>query len=182
MMQVTQTALEGVLIIEPKEHSDARGSFYEVYVKRKYEEHGILADFVQDNHSVSKKGVLRGLHFQLNPAQTKLVRVARGEVFDVAVDLRQDSSTFGHWVGERLSGTNRKQLYIPIGFAHGFCVLSDTAEFLYKCSDYYSPCGEGGIVWNDPDIGIDWPVRDPILSEKDKKLPRLSEIASSLRF
>ncbi len=175
-MKVTRTPLEGVLIFEPKEHSDARGSFYEVYVRRKYEEHGVRDVFVQDNYSVSKKGVLRGLHYQLQPAQAKLVRVTRGEVFDVAVDLRKDSPTFGKWVGERLSEQNLKQMYIPVGFAHGFCVLSETAEFLYKCSDYYAPSGERGILWNDPDIGIDWPLDNPILSEKDQKLPLLRDL------
>ncbi len=175
-MKVTKTELEGVLIIEPKVHSDSRGSFYESYVKKKYIEHGICDEFIQDNHSVSRKGVLRGLHYQQDPQQAKLVRVTRGEVFDVAVDIRKDSPTFGKWSGVRLSEKNYRQLYIPIGFAHGFCVLSETAEFLYKCSEYYAPSGERGIFWNDSDIGIEWPIKDPVLSEKDKTLPRLRDI------
>lgn len=175
-MKVKKTELEDVLIIEPKVYSDLRGSFYESYVKKKYEEHGIHDEFIQDNHSISRKGVLRGLHYQENPGQAKLVRVTRGEVFDVAVDIRKGSSTFGKWSGVRLSGENHRQLYIPIGFAHGFCVLSETAEFLYKCSEYYAPSGERGILWNDPDIGIAWPIKDPILSEKDEGLPRLRDI------
>ena len=175
-MKVTKTELEGVLIIEPKVYSDSRGSFYESYVKKKYIENGICDEFIQDNHSVSRKGVLRGLHYQQDPQQAKLVRVTRGEVFDVAVDIRKDSPTFGKWSGVRLSEKNYRQLYIPIGFAHGFCVLSETAEFLYKCSEYYAPSGERGIFWNDSDIGIEWPIKDPVLSEKDKTLPRLRDI------
>lgn len=175
-MQITKTELDGVLIIEPKVHADVRGSFYESYVKRKYIEHGIVDEFIQDNHSISNKGVLRGLHFQENPTQAKLVRVTRGEVFDVAVDIRKESSTFGKWFGVTLSEENHRQLYIPSGFAHGFCVLSDTAEFLYKCSDYYAPSGERAILWNDPDIGIDWPIKNPILSEKDKSAPRFKDL------
>lgn len=175
-MKVSKTELEGVLIIEPKVHSDLRGSFYESYVKKKYEEHGIYDGFIQDNHSMSRKGVLRGLHYQENPGQAKLVRVTRGEVFDVAVDIRKGSPTFGKWSGVRLSDENHRQLYIPIGFAHGFCVLSESAEFLYKCSEYYAPSGERGILWNDPDIGIAWPIKGPILSEKDERHPRLRDI------
>ena len=174
-MQITTTELEGVLIVEPKVYTDFRGSFYESYVKQKYQEHGIHDEFIQDNHSISKKGVLRGLHYQENPEQAKLVRVTRGEVFDVAVDIRKGSPTFGNWIGVRLSGENHLQMYIPVGFAHGFCVLSDTAEFLYKCSAYYSPSGERAILWNDPDIGIDWPIKNPILSEKDNTAPRLCD-------
>lgn len=175
-MQITKTELDGVLIIEPKVHSDARGSFYESYVKKKYVEHGILDEFIQDNHSISKKGVLRGLHFQEDPEQAKLVRVTHGEVFDVAVDIRKKSTTFGKWIGVQLSEENHLQMYIPCGFAHGFCVLSDTAEFLYKCSAYYAPSGERSILWNDPDIGIDWPIKKPILSEKDTSAPRLQDL------
>ena len=174
-MQITTTELDGVLIIEPKVHTDVRGSFYECYVKQKYKEHGIHDEFIQDNHSMSKKGVLRGLHYQENPEQAKLVRVTRGEVFDVAVDIRKGSPTFGKWIGARLSEENHLQMYIPVGFAHGFCVLSDTAEFLYKCSEYYAPSGERAILWNDPDIGIDWPIENPILSEKDNNAPRLRD-------
>ena len=174
-MQVSKTPIDGLLTIEPKIFADPRGMFYEVYSENKYEEHGIPC-FVQDNHSVSKKGVLRGLHYQVNPGQGKLVRVTRGEVFDVAVDIRKQSPTYGKWWGLSLSETNNFQLYIPIGFAHGFCVLSESAEVLYKCSDYYSPENERGILWNDPDLAIDWPVKDPILSEKDAVYPLFSEL------
>ena len=174
-MQVSKTPIDGLLTIEPKIFADPRGMFYEVYSENKYEEHGIPC-FVQDNHSVSKKGVLRGLHYQVNPGQGKLVRVTRGEVFDVAVDIRKQSPTYGKWWGLSLSETNNFQLYIPIGFAHGFCVLSESAEVLYKCSDYYSPENERGILWNDPDLAIDWPVKDPILSEKDAMYPLFSEL------
>ena len=174
-MQVSKTPIDGLLTIEPKIFADPRGMFYEVYSENRYEEHGIPC-FVQDNHSISKKGVLRGLHYQVNPGQGKLVRVTRGEVFDVAVDIRKQSPTYGKWWGLSLSETNNFQLYIPIGFAHGFCVLSELAEVLYKCSDYYSPENERGILWNDPDLAIDWPVKDPILSEKDAVSPLFSEL------
>ena len=174
-MQVSKTPIDGLLTIKPKIFADPRGMFYEVYSENKYEEYGIPC-FVQDNHSVSKKGVLRGLHYQVNPGQGKLVRVTRGEVFDVAVDIRKQSPTYGKWWGLSLSETNNFQLYIPIGFAHGFCVLSESAEVLYKCSDYYSPENERGILWNDPDLAIDWPVKDPILSEKDAVYPLFSEL------
>lgn len=174
-MQVSKTPIDGLLTIEPKIFADPRGMFYEVYSENRYEEHGIPC-FVQDNHSVSKKGVVRGLHYQVNPGQGKLVRVTRGEVFDVAVDIRKQSPTYGKWWGLSLSETNNFQLYIPIGFAHGFCVLSESAEVLYKCSDYYSPENERGILWNDPDLAIDWPVKDPILSEKDAVYPLFSEL------
>ena len=175
-MKVDKTPLDGVLVIEPEVFRDSRGMFYEVYSAKKYEEQGIPAHFVQDNHSVSAQGVLRGLHYQVNPGQAKLVRVNRGEVFDVVVDIRKDSPTCGEWWGTRLSEANNLQLYIPIGFAHGFCVLSDSAEFLYKCSDYYSPENERGIIWNDPDIAIDWPIERPILSGKDQTYPRFRDI------
>jgi len=174
-MQVSKTPIDGLLTIEPKIFADPRGMFYEVYSESRYEEHGISC-FVQDNHSISKKGVVRGLHYQVNPGQNKLVRVTRGEIFDVAVDIRKQSPTYGKWWGLSLSETNNFQLYIPIGFAHGFCVLSESAEVLYKCSDYYSPENERGILWNDPDLAIDWPVKDPILSEKDAVYPLFSEL------
>ena len=174
-MQVSKTPIDGLLIVEPKKFADPRGVFYEVYSKSRYEQYGIPS-FVQDNHSVSKNGVLRGLHYQTNPGQGKLVRVTRGEVFDVAVDIRKQSPTYGKWWGLSLSETNNFQLYIPIGFAHGFCVLSESAEVLYKCSDYYSPGNERGILWSDPDLAIDWPVKEPILSEKDAVYPRFKEL------
>ncbi len=175
-MKVSKTDLDGVLVIEPKVFRDSRGTFYESYSWKKYEEYGIPNHFVQDNHSVSVQGTVRGLHYQVNPGQAKLVRVTRGEVFDVVVDIRKNSPTRGKWWGTRLSETNYLQLYIPVGFAHGFCVLSESAEFLYKCSDYYSPENERGIIWNDPDLSIDWPAEQPILSEKDLTHPRLRDI------
>ena len=174
-MQVSKTPIDGLLIIEPKVFADPRGMFYEVYSENRYNEHGIPR-FVQDNHSVSKKGVLRGLHYQVNSEQDKLVRVTQGEIFDVAVDIRKQSPTYGKWWGLSLSEMNNLQLYIPVGFAHGFCVLSESAEVLYKCSDYYSPEDERGIVWNDPDLAIDWPIKDPILSEKDAVYPLFSKL------
>ena len=169
-MQIQTTALPGVLIIEPTVFGDDRGFFYESFNQKRFAElTGITRDFVQDNHSKSAKGVLRGLHYQIQQAQGKLVRVTAGEVFDVAVDIRKSSPTFGQWVGVVLSATNKRQLWIPEGFAHGFMVTSDHAEFLYKPTDYWAPEFERSILWNDPAIGIDWP-RDgePLLSGKDK--------------
>ena len=175
-MNINKAPLDGVLTVEPKVFSDQRGIFYEVYSAEKYEEHGIPAHFVQDNHSISVKGVLRGLHYQINPGQAKLVRVTRGEVFDVVLDIRKNSPTYGKWWSLYLSEKNMLQLYVPLGFAHGFCVVSESVEFLYKCSDYYSPENERGIMWNDPDLAIDWPIENPIISEKDNMYPRFSEI------
>lgn len=164
------TFIEGVYIIEPKIFGDARGYFMETYNRNDFEEAGLHYNFVQDNQSSSHKGVLRGLHFQRQHPQTKLVRVISGEVFDVAVDLRKGSPTYGKWTGVRLSAENKKQFLIPRGFAHGFLVLSDTAEFTYKCDEFYHPEDEGGIRWDDPAIGIEWPKVDCeiSLSEKDK--------------
>ncbi len=170
-MQVSKTPIEGLLIIEPKVFEDPRGIFYEVYSESRYQAHGISSRFVQDNHSVSKKGVLRGLHYQVKSGQDKLVRVTQGEIFDVAVDIRRESSSYGKWWGLSLSEANSLQLYIPVGFAHGFCVLSESAEVLYKCSDYYSPENEAGILWNDPDLAIDWPAKDPILHNASSSYP-----------
>lgn len=173
-----ETSIEGVYIIEPTVFGDERGYFMETYQKEVFSNGGISAEFVQDNQSKSKKGVLRGLHFQYTQPQGKLVRVIKGEVFDVAVDLRSDSDTYGKWVGVVLSSENKKQFYIPEGFAHGFLVLSDEAEFTYKCTDYYNADDEGGIKWDDADIGIDWPLGDVdeiILSDKDKLWKPLSE-------
>ena len=175
-MKASQTELEGVLLIEPAVHLDSRGRFFESYEKQKYRTLGIMDDFVQDNQSLSNKNVLRGLHYRVDPEQAKLVRVVKGEVFDVVVDIRKDSSTFGKWQSFILSDSNYLQLYVPAGFAHGFCVLSDTAEFLYKVSEYYSADKEKGIIWNDPDIGIEWPISDPVLSDKDKTNPRLRSL------
>ena len=163
-----------VILIEPVVFEDERGFFMETYKYSDFSNFGIKERFVQDNHSKSKKGVLRGLHYQKNPkAQGKLVRCIRGKIFDVAVDIRKGSPTFGKWVGVILSEENKRMLYIPKGFAHGFCVLSDEAEVVYKCTEEYSPENDRGIIWNDKDIGIKWPIKDPILSEKDKKHPTL---------
>lgn len=173
----TETAIQGVYIIEPTLFGDHRGYFMETYSQQVFEEAGLYYTFVQDNQSSSCKGVLRGLHFQKTHPQAKLVRVLSGEVFDVAVDLRKESETYGKWVGVVLSGENKKQLLIPRGFAHGFLVLSEEAEFTYKCDDFYHPEDEGGLIWDDPDIGIIWPdVGKILLSEKDKKNPALAEV------
>jgi len=174
-MNIIKTPLDDVIIIEPRIFRDSRGFLYESFSRKKYSEAGIQCDFVQDNHSFSEKGVLRGLHFQTDLPQAKLVRVIRGEVYDVAVDLRKASPNYGKWFGARLSEENNRQMFIPEGFAHGFCVLSEYAEFLYKCSNYYSPAGEGGILWNDPDLNIDWPLENPVLSEKDRRFPSLKD-------
>ncbi len=172
----TETEIKGAFIIEPKCYGDRRGYFMETYKKSDFERAGLCYDFVQDNQSSSRRGVLRGLHFQKTHPQAKLVRVLRGEVFDVAVDLRRGSETYGKWVGELLSEENKKQFMIPRGFAHGFVVVSETAEFAYKCDALYHPEDEGGIMWNDPDIGILWPdVGEIILSDKDKKNPTLAQ-------
>ena len=178
-MKVTPLAIPDVLLIEPKVFGDERGFFFESFNQQRFNEvTGLDLQFVQDNHSKSAKGVLRGLHYQLPPkAQGKLVRVVAGEVFDVAVDIRKASPTFGQWVGATLSGDNKHQLWIPPGLAHGFLVLSESAEFLYKTTDYYAPELERGIVWNDPDLGIQWPIKSaPLLSGKDAQAARFSSI------
>lgn len=175
---VTKTSIEGVLIIEPKKFGDERGYFMETYNEADFKKLGISCRFVQDNQSKSSKGVLRGLHFQKTFPQAKLVRVLFGEVYDVAVDLRKGSQTYGQYVGVVLSAENNRQFLIPRGFAHGFLVLSETAEFAYKCDDFYHPEDEGGICWDDPDIAIAWPdVGSVTLSEKDKKHPTLKSCA-----
>jgi dTDP-4-dehydrorhamnose 3,5-epimerase len=179
-MKIIQTAIPEVIVLEPPIFTDSRGYFLETYQQKKYAEFGIEKTFVQDNQSCSTKHVLRGLHFQLRYPQAKLVRVTQGTVFDVAVDIRRDSPTFGKWHGEILSAENRKQMYIPENFAHGFCVLSDRAEFLYKCTDFYVPGDEGGLIWNDPQIDIKWPISDPILALKDSQLPSLSDVLDLL--
>lgn len=174
-----KTDIEGVFIIEPTAFGDDRGYFMETYQYNDFANAGIDVKFVQDNQSMSKKGVLRGLHFQKQFPQSKLVRVISGEVYDVAVDLRKGSETYGKHVGVLLSAENRRQFFIPRGFAHGFLVISDTAEFVYKVDDFYHPNDEGGLMWNDPEIGINWPIPEGveiILSEKDKVTPLLSEL------
>ena len=177
-INVTTCEIEGLKVIEPTVFGDSRGYFFESYNYNDYKAAGIPEVFVQDNQSASKKGVLRGLHFQKEFPQDKLVRVIRGEVFDVAVDLREGSATYGKWYGVVLSEENKKQFFIPKGFAHGFLVLSDYAEFAYKCTDFYHPNDEGGLLYNDPDIGIEWPRIDELeltLSEKDMKWPGIKE-------
>jgi len=178
------TPVPDLYIIEPTVFGDNRGFFMETYSKKEFQELGIEKDFVQDNHSRSKKGTLRGLHFQKEFPQAKLVRVIKGKVFDVAVDIRKNSTTFGKWFGVILSEENKRQFFIPEGFAHGFLALTEIVEFTYKCSDYYHPEDEGGIIWNDYDIAIDWPLEEygivkPLLSEKDKKWPMLEELKFS---
>ena len=175
-MKVTECRLAGVKIIEPQVFQDNRGFFLESYNRSNYSKYGIDQDFVQDNHSKSVKNTLRGLHYQINPGQDKIVRVIVGEVFDVVVDIRRNSPTYGQWDGFVLSAENKLMIYVPKGFAHGFCVLSDTAEFVYKCSEYWSPKDERGIIWNDPDINVQWPVADPVLSAKDLKNLPLKEL------
>lgn len=173
-----ETKINDLYIIEPTVYGDDRGYFMETYNAEEFKESGLDMTFVQDNQSKSRKGVLRGLHFQYNHPQGKLVRVIKGEVYDVAVDLRKNSSTYGKWYGVILSNENKRQFYVPKGFAHGFLVLSEEAEFTYKCTDFYHPEDEGGILWNDPDIEVDWPIKDIddiILSEKDRKWKSLKE-------
>lgn len=175
-MKFVKTNLDGVIVIEPKVFGDDRGYFMETYRKDTFFQNGIDVEFVQDNFSYSKKGILRGIHLQTEPfAQDKLVRVAEGEVFDVAVDLRKGSKTFGKWFGEFLSEDNKKMMFIPKGFGHGFCVISDYAKFEYKCSNLYSPQHERSVVWNDSELAIDWPIKEPILSEKDSNAPSLKD-------
>ena len=175
-MNIIDTELPGVLIIEPNVFGDERGFFLETYSAERYKKLGITMPFVQDNHSHSTRGVLRGLHFQLNHPQGKLVRVVRGSVFDVAVDIRFGSPTFGHAVGVELSEQNKLQLYVPPGFAHGFVVTSSSADFEYKCTDYYHPEDEGVVLWNDPDLNIQWPIDTPSLSPKDGVARPLKDI------
>lgn len=177
MFELLKTPIKDLYVIKPKVFGDNRGFFLETYQKKDFLSLGLDYDFVQDNHSKSKKGVLRGLHFQKQYPQAKCVRVISGEVFDVAVDLRKDSPTYGKWYGARLNAENKLMLMIPKGFAHGFLVLSDEAEFMYKCDEYYHPEDEGGIIYNDSDINIEWPHIDGeiLLSEKDKKHPTLKE-------
>jgi dTDP-4-dehydrorhamnose 3,5-epimerase len=178
-MKVTPTRLKEVLLIEPQVFGDRRGYFVETYQEQRYAEAGIPARFVQDNLSCSQRHILRGLHYQHPQGQAKLVQVLDGEVFDVAVDIRRGSPTFGQWVGVNLSGQTQHQLFIPPGFAHGFCVLSATALFMYKCTAYYAPQHEGGIRWNDAALNIQWPVREPVLSEKDQRHPLLKDVPLS---
>jgi dTDP-4-dehydrorhamnose 3,5-epimerase len=176
-MKKIETAIEGLVILEPAVFKDERGFFFESYHQAKFSELGIPDIFVQDNHSKSVKGTLRGLHYQIGRAQAKLCRVISGEVFDVAVDIRRGSPSFGKFVSTILSAENRRQIYIPVGFAHGYLVLSETAEFLYKCSNFYDSEAERGVLWNDPEIGINWNIDQPTLSAKDEKHLPLAKIA-----
>lgn len=181
-VEVQTTSLDGVVVLKPRVHQDERGFFLESYSARVLREHGITTEFVQDNHSRSVQGTLRGLHYQIGQGQVKLVRVLSGSIFDVAVDIRWGSPTFGQWFGQVLSAENFLQMYIPVGFAHGFCVISETADVAYKCSSYYAPADERGLAWNDPALAIDWPVRDPILSARDQQHPVLSEIGRDFTY
>ncbi len=179
-LKCTEKSLPGVLQIEPAVFEDDRGFFLETYHAEKYAAAGLNQAFVQDNHSHSRRFTLRGLHYQLRNPQGKLVYVLSGEIFDIAVDIRLGSPTFGRWTGTLLSESNKRQLYVPEGFAHGFCVLSDTADVLYKCTDLYTPGDEYGVLWSDPTADIVWPIENPILSEKDAKNPRLNDVPEDL--
>jgi dTDP-4-dehydrorhamnose 3,5-epimerase len=179
-MRVLSTALPGVIVIEPVVHLDGRGFFLETYHAERYREHGIDGPFVQDNHSQSTAGTLRGLHLQIRRPQGKLIRVIEGEIFDVAVDVRRGSPAFGRWVGVTLSAGNFKQCYVPQGFAHGFCVVSPTAQVEYKCTDLYDPSGEIGVAWNDPTLAITWPTDRPLISARDSKNPCLADLFDQL--
>ena len=178
-MEIVETELPGVLVIEPDVFGDSRGFFLETWNKKGYAACGVNDEFVQDNLSLSSRGVVRGLHYQMPFAQAKLVYVIQGEVQDVVVDIRAGSPTFGEWFGTNLSGENKRQLYVPQGFAHGFSVLSETALFGYKCSDFYNKEADSGIAWDDPDLRIDWKVAEPSLSVKDQALPRLKDVDAS---
>ena len=182
MAERLETKLEGVVLLEPQVHGDERGFFVETFSRDAWRELGIGVEFVQHNHSRSNGGTLRGLHFQTEPGQAKLVRCSRGEIFDVAVDLRRGSPTYGQWEGYVLDDQAHRQLFVPAGFGHGFAVLSEVADVAYLLSSVYDPATEAGIAWDDPDVGVEWPVADPLLSERDKTAPRLAEVADSLPF
>jgi dTDP-4-dehydrorhamnose 3,5-epimerase len=181
-MERLETRLEGPILIKPLVHGDARGFFHETYRRDAYAELGIADEFVQDNHSRSRHGIVRGMHFQIGRGQSKLVRCGHGAVMDVVVDLRRGSPTFGDWEGFELSDENLHQLYCPIGFAHGFCVVSDSADVIYKCDAYYDQSIERGIRYDDPDVGIEWPDVELVPSERDARAPRLAEVADELPF
>ncbi len=182
MAERLPTELDGVVLIEPEVHGDERGFLVETFSEAEWAELGVETPFVQDNHSRSGRGILRGLHFQTSPGQAKLVRCARGRIFDVAVDLRRDSPTHGRWEGHELDDELHRQLFVPAGFAHGFCVLSELADVAYRLSSVYDPATEAGIAWDDPELGIDWPLSEPRLSERDRNAPRLAEVADSLSW
>jgi dTDP-4-dehydrorhamnose 3,5-epimerase len=182
MPERLETELEGVVLLEPQVHGDERGFMVETYRRDEWGRLGVDAEFVQQNHSRSSRGTLRGLHFQTDPGQAKLVRCARGAILDVAVDLRRGSPTFGRWEGHRLDDERHRQLFVPVGFGHGFAVLSEVADVTYLLSSIYDPATEAGIVWDDPEVGVEWGVEEPLLSERDKAAPRLSEVAAELPF
>jgi dTDP-4-dehydrorhamnose 3,5-epimerase len=182
MLKRLPTELGGVVLLEPVAHGDERGFFVETFRHDLWAEHGVEAEFVQHNHSRSARGTLRGLHFQTEPGQAKLVSCARGEIFDVAVDLRRDSPTYGRWEGHLLDDETHRQLFVPVGFAHGFAVLSDVADVTYLCSSTYDPATESGIAWDDPEVGVEWPVSDPLVSQRDRGAPTLAEVAETLPF
>jgi dTDP-4-dehydrorhamnose 3,5-epimerase len=182
MPEVLPTKLDGVVLLAPTAHGDERGFMLESFRRETWAAAGVDCEFVQHNHSRSRQGTLRAIHFQTDPGQAKLVRCARGAVFDVAVDLRRNSPTYGQWEGYVLDDESHHQLFLPVGFGHGFAVLSGEADFTYLVSSYYDPATEAGIRWDDPDIGIEWPVDEPLLSERDKAAPRLAEVAGSLPF
>jgi dTDP-4-dehydrorhamnose 3,5-epimerase len=182
MAKRLETKLDGVVLLEPEVYGDERGFLLESFSRAEYSELGIEVDFVQDNHSRSGANILRGIHFQTEPGQAKLVRCGRGRIWDVAVDLRRDSPTHGQWEGYELDDVAHRQLFVPVGFGHGFCVLSDIADVLYKVSSYYDPETESGIAWDDPDVAIEWPISEPQLSERDRTAPKLAEVADSLPF
>jgi len=182
MAERLPTALQGVVLIEPQVHGDERGFMLESFSRERWAELGVDVEFVQHNHSRSARGTLRGLHFQTRPGQAKLVRCARGEIFDVAVDLRRDSPTYGQWEGHVLDDVSHRQLFVPVGFAHGFAVLSEVADVAYQVSSLYDPETEKGIAWDDPTVGVEWPVQEPLLSERDKGAPTLEAVAAELPF
>jgi dTDP-4-dehydrorhamnose 3,5-epimerase len=177
-----ETELEDLVLIEPEVHGDDRGFLVETFNAAAWRELGVEVDFVQDNHSRSRTGILRGLHFQTEPGQAKLVRCARGRIWDVAVDLRRDSPTYRRWAGYELDDEHHRQLFVPVGFGHGFCVLSEVADVHYKLSSLYDPATEAGIAWDDPELGVEWPLTDPQTSERDRTAPKLAELAAELPF
>ncbi|MDX6583997.1 MAG: dTDP-4-dehydrorhamnose 3,5-epimerase [Solirubrobacterales bacterium] len=182
MPKLMETRLDGLVMLEPAVHGDERGFLVETFSARDWAAAGVESDFVQDNHSRSGAGILRGLHFQTDPGQAKLVRCIRGRIWDVAVDLRRDSATYGQWEGHELDDVSHRQLFIPVGFAHGFCVLSELADVHYKVSSYYDPATEAGIAWDDPQVAVEWPLADPQVSERDATAPKLAEIEQTLRW
>lgn len=182
MPERIETKLDGLVLLEPTVHGDSRGFMVETYRRDAWAELGIEVEFVQHNHSRSVEGTLRGIHFQTEPGQAKLVRCPRGRILDVAVDLRRDSPTFGQWEGQILDDEAHRQLFVPVGFGHGFAVLSEIADVTYLCSSTYDPATESGIAWDDPEVGVEWPVAEPLLSERDQSAPRLAEVAETLPF